>query len=144
MKKLSITFILLLLVIIACKNTSSPNEEKEALKMYQYKPLALLMLDMHDENAMWKEAILADSFDIEYPDKFNGIYTLEATDSTVRTEEFEKLADTYLQSVNDLVNTKKNKKQIKRFNASIDACISCHAVYCQGPIDKISKLYIEK
>ena len=51
-------------------------------------------------------------------------------------------ATSYLQSVNNLVGTKKNKKQIKRYNASITACVSCHEVFCQGPIDKINKLYI--
>lgn len=142
MKKISIAFVLILIVFIACKNNTT--SQKEASQMYEYTPLALLMLDMHDKSKMWKLAIEHDTLNIEYPDNFNGIFTLEATDNSVRNEEFAGYATSYLQSVNNLVDTKKNKKQIKRYNASIDACVACHQVFCQGPIDKINKLYIKE
>lgn len=112
--------------------------------MYESKPLALLMLQMHEESADWKEAILKDSFNIEFPADFYGIYTVEATDSTVRNEVFMSQADVYLKAVKELVETSKEKKQVKKFNITIDACIACHQVFCQGPIDKIKKLYIEE
>lgn len=144
MKKISISIVVVLIILLACKNNNNSENNKEALKMYEYTPLALLMLDMHDKSETWKLAIENDSLDIEYPNNFNGIFTLEATDNSVRNEEFAGYATSYLQSVNDLVETKKNKKQIKRFNASIDACVACHQVFCQGPIDKINKLYIKE
>jgi cytochrome c553 len=112
--------------------------------MYESKPLALLMLDMYDESALWKEAILADSFDIEIPVDFYGIYSVEATDRAVRNDVFMAQADAYLKAVKDLVEMSKEKQQVKKFNSTIDACVSCHQVFCQGPIDKIKHLYIEE
>lgn len=144
MKKTLIAISLILVVFFACKSDKNNNSKnREASEMYQYTPLALLMLDMYDKSAMWKLAIENNSLDIEYPENLNGIFTLEATDSTVRNDQFAAFATSYLQQVNNLVETKKNKKQIKRYNASIDACVSCHQVFCQGPIDKINKLYIK-
>ena len=141
MKKFTVLSILLMLILLACQQDKA-SSKKEASIMYESKPLALLMLKMHDETAEWKEAILKDSFDIEFPVDYYGIYTLEATDSTVRNEIFISQADVYLKSVKDLVETSKEKKQVKRYNTTIDACIACHQVFCQGPIDKIKKLYI--
>lgn len=142
MKKLIIVSLISLLVVIACKdNTTKENEESI---MYEPTPLALLMLEMYDTHSSWKEDIINDSLNINIPNSFFGIYTVEATDTNVRTEVFMSQADVYLKSVKDLVETKKKKKQIKKYNLSIDACIACHQVFCQGPIDKIEKLYIQE
>lgn len=142
MKKLSLLICISFILFLACKNESISKEETSI--MYEPTPLALLMLDMHATSEEWKTKIKADSLDIEIPQDFYGIYTVEATDSNVRTEVFMSQADVYLKSVKDLVETKKQKKQVKKFNATIDACIACHQVFCQGPIDKIKKLYIKE
>lgn len=115
---------------------------KEASIMYKDAELALLMRSMYSQNEAWKQAIIDDKFETNFPTDFYGIYTVEATDSTIRTEQFVSLADAYLASVKELIETEKSKKQIKKFNLSVDACIDCHSVFCQGPIDKIKKLYI--
>jgi|AntAceMinimDraft_11_1070367.scaffolds.fasta_scaffold111108_2 cytochrome c553 len=141
MKKSSLLFFVSVMVLIAC-NQKNGTFKKEASIMYEPKPLALLMIQMHDETALWKEAILKDSFDISFPTDYYGIYTLEATDSALRNEVFTAQADIYLRAVKDLVETSKEKKKQKRYNVTIGACISCHQVFCQGPIDKITKLFI--
>lgn len=141
MKKLSLAICITFLLALACKDEGKSQGEESI--MYESTPLALLMLDMHATSEDWKEMIKADSFNVEIPQDFYGIYTVEATDSNVRTEVFMSQADVYLKSVKELVETKKQKKQVKKFNTSIDACIACHQVFCQGPIDKIKKLYIE-
>lgn len=141
MKK-SILFLLLGLSILLACNQNDASNKKEASVMYETKPLASLMLRMHDKSAIWKEAILQDTFEVSFPVDYYGIYTVEATDSTIRNEVFLSQADVYLSAVKDLVETSKEKKQVKKFNVTIDACIACHQVFCQGPIDKIKKLYI--
>ena len=131
------------IVAVACNSKKQGGTKKNGSVMYEPTPLALLMLDMHATSEEWKEAIQADSLSIEIPTDFYGIYTVEATDSNVRTDLFISLADVYLKTVKDLVETKKQKKQVKKYNITIDACVACHQVFCQGPIDKIEKLYIE-
>lgn len=139
MKKWSIIAVLATIVLWACEGNKS---KKEALEVYEYSELALLMLQMYETHDAWKTAILNDNFEASFPENFNGIHTVTPTDANVRNEEFTILADAYLKSVVDLLDTKKDKKLVKKFNASVDACIKCHEVFCQGPIDKISKLYI--
>lgn len=136
-------FILIICTIslfFAC-NTNEVNS-KEVSVMYKDAELALLMRSMYSQNEAWKQAILEDRFETNFPTDFYGIHTAEATDQTIRNEQFTSLADAYLASSKDLIETEKSKKQIKKFNLSIDACIDCHNVFCQGPIDKIKKLYI--
>lgn len=112
--------------------------------MYQPSELALLMQQMHAQQLAWKQLIKQDSFSIALPKDFMGIYTLQPTDSTleIRSDEFVQLSDAYISAVEKLIKAKKNKKQAKLYNTTVDACINCHAIYCQGPIDKIKKLYI--
>ena len=143
MKKAVLLIILGFFVLIAC-NQDNASTIREASVLYESKPLALLMLHMYDESAQWKEAILKDSFAVEFPMDFYGIYTVEATDSTIRNEVFIAQADVYLKTVKDLVETSKENKPVKKYNSTIDACIACHQVFCQGPIDKIKYLYIEE
>ena len=143
MKKTFVLFTIALFSFLACNQGNSSAKNKGSI-MYESKPLALLMLDMYDESALWKEAILADSFDIEIPVDFYGIYSVESTDRAVRNDVFMAQADAYLKAVKDLVEMSKEKQQVKKFNSTIDACVSCHQVFCQGPIDKIKHLYIEE
>ncbi|MCD8529048.1 MAG: hypothetical protein LRY27_03610 [Chitinophagales bacterium] len=110
--------------------------------MYKDTELALLMRHMFDEGMEWKEAIEQDSLHVNFPEDYYGIYTVQATDSSVRNAQFMAMGDVYLKAVKDLVETKKQKKQVKKFNTMVDACVNCHQVFCQGPIDKIKKLYI--
>lgn len=143
MRKLFVLAILAVLVVaFSCNHKETGQNGKEPSVMYEPTELALLMLQMHDNSAEWKEAIKKDSFDITFPTDFYGIYTAEATDPNVRDERFKAMADVYLASLKDLIDTKKEKKLAKKFNLTIDACIACHSIYCQGPIDKIEQLYI--
>lgn len=135
-----------LLLIYACNSNNCSADKKPPTESIMYEPseLAILMKQMHAQELMWKQMIEADSFAIDFPTDFMGIYTEEPTDSNLRErdEHFISFADKYIDNVKALIDTKKQKKQIKRFNATIDACIDCHTDYCQGPIDKIKKLYI--
>lgn len=144
MKKLGVFIIVLLITIIACQSNeeSSKANGKEPSIMYKDSELALLMRHMFDEGMEWKNAIEKDSLQTDFPADYYGIYTVQATDSAVRTPKFMALGDAYLKTVKDLVETKKQKKQVKKFNTMVESCINCHQVFCQGPIDKIQQLYI--
>lgn len=142
MKKTAVLILILMLLAIACNNKGN-KQSNSASEMYEYTPLALLMLRMHGDAFTWKGAIEAEVFSSDFPSDYYGIYTVEATDSNIRNDVFVEKADKYLASVKYLTETIKPKKQLKKFNLMISACVDCHAVFCQGPIDKIEKLYIK-
>ena len=48
----------------------------------------------------------------------------------------------FLETQKDIYKQKDEVSQKKSFNKMVDACIQCHEVKCQGPIDRIQKLYI--
>lgn len=142
MKKIFIALnIALLVFVVACNNKEQQTKHEESV-MYEATPLALLMLKMHGDALGWKGAIENDNFQATFPEDYYGIYTVEATDPAVRNEVFSEKADQYIASVKDLLEVEKNKKQRKKFNLVIAACVDCHSIFCQGPIDKIEKLYI--
>ncbi|MEZ4929084.1 MAG: hypothetical protein R2777_03625 [Chitinophagales bacterium] len=149
MRKLLAVLSIVLIGIYAATIVKSCKADGKTRSFYNVRTfeLALLMKQMHAQSVpAWKQLIEQDSFNIIFPVDFMGIYTVEPTDSflRVRDDNFIGFADEYIASVKTLIGTKKQNKQIKRYNATIDACINCHNDYCQGPIDKIEKLYIGK
>lgn len=143
MKKISAIPCLFIVLFIAC-NKGNNQARKEASIMYEPKPLANLMLRMHGDALVWKGAIELGEFSAEFPVDYNGIYTLEATDSSVRTDVFEEKASKYLESVKELCAVNSPTHQLKKFNLMIVSCVDCHQIFCQGPIVKIEKLYLEE
>lgn len=141
MKKIVVTLSILVFILVAC-NKKGSNKAKEESIMYEATPLANLMLRMHGDALAWKGAIETDVFESKFSTDYYGIHTVEATDPKVRNEVFTEKADKYLDCVKDLTDTKKQKKQVKKFNLMIASCVDCHSIFCQGPIDKIEKLYI--
>jgi len=143
MKKLTVISCLFVIVFFAC-NRGDNQSKKEASIMYESKPLANWMLRMHVDALAWKGAIELEKFSTEFPLDYHGIYTVEATDSNVRTDVFIEKAANYIESVEEMCAANKPKKQVKKFNLMISSCVDCHEIFCQGPIDKIEKLYIQE
>ena len=143
MKKISAIPCLFIVLFIAC-NKGNNQARKEASIIYEPKPLANLMLRMHGDALVWKGAIELGEFSAEFPVDYNGIYTLEATDSSVRTDVFEEKAGRYLQSVEALCLESNTPQHLEKFNLMIVSCVDCHQIFCQGPIVKIEKLYLEE
>lgn len=134
---LSITFFI---IVTACNQQVQPKKQEQSI-MYEPTPLALLMLKMHGDALSWKGAIENENFQATFPKDYYGIYTVEATDPAVRNEVFIERTDQYLASVEELLGVEKKIEQVEKFNLVISACVDCHAIFCQGPIDKIEKLY---
>lgn len=134
---------MLIILFIACNKVNNQTR-KEASIMYEPKPLANLMLRMHGDALAWKGAIELGEFSSEFPIDYHGIYTVEATDSKVRTDVFAEKADSYLQSVEALCLVSNPTQHLEKFNLMIVSCVECHEIFCQGPIDKIKKLYLDE
>ena len=143
MRKISVISCLFIIVFFAC-NKGNNQASKEASIMYESKPLANLMLKMHGDALTWKGAIELGEFSSKVPLDYHGIYTVEATDSSVRTDVFKEKASKYLESVKELCVVNSPTHQLKKFNLMIVSCVDCHEIFCQGPIDKIEKLYLKE
>ena len=143
MKKISAIPCLFIILFIAC-NKGNNQAHKEASIMYEPKPLANLMLRMHGDALAWKGAIELGEFSAKFPVGYYGIFTVEATDSSIRTDIFAEKANRYLQSVEALCLVSEPTQHLEKFNLMIVSCLDCHQIFCQGPIDKIKKLYLDE
>jgi hypothetical protein len=150
MKK-SILFVAISLFFFNCKESVENNEATTASKkascsktkkfdMYKSSEMAVLMRQMFAENAQLKDRILKGDAIGTYPSYFSKIYTAKFTDETDNDAVFKEKAADYIEAQQHIYSDPKNAKT--RFNAGVDACVSCHESKCGGPIPKIKKLYI--
>lgn len=135
-------------ILFAC----SP--EKEEVKtetntsfqqVYEMSEMALLMEKMYDELEQKRKLIIDEKSIGEYPLEFNKIHTAEMTSSFERTEEYNRLANLYLQNLKLLYEsseTDPNRKEM--YNNVVKSCLTCHRsdAGCIGPVDRIGKLLI--
>lgn len=60
------------------------------------------------------------------------------TDTTLLTDEFYMRAGQFKRAFNELVQPGGNPRE--RYNAVLDACVTCHLENCPGPVKKINAL----
>lgn len=116
-----------------CKKPVNPNGDA---------PLAILMRKM----AAWgeethKNLSNGDNLPPVNMEEFNTLITATPTDSTVKGEPYTGYAKSWLASVENLYKSDKTT-QARLFNAVITQCVTCHESYCQGPIKRINKLFV--
>lgn len=122
------------------EKTEAHKPEREAPKMYVQSELATLMHEVHDLSAKWKTELENGEELTPVPDWVQDMLTADATSpDELASGPFEALAQEYLRNVEKLVSAE-NEGRVDAFNTAISTCISCHKVYCNGPIPKIEKL----
>lgn len=110
--------------------------------MYQPSELAQLMRQMYDDNLELKAMVERGEIPKSFPEDFYRIHSAEATDPKDKNETYHALAEKYLQDLEDI--KKADEHTVKEaFNGMVNTCISCHTVFCQGPIPRIKKLMVE-
>lgn len=146
-KFIGIVVISILAAIACSQNAEQPAKTTEAAKpkksnMYEPSELAQLMRDLHSASAEWKNEIEAGGDITPIPEWAKDIKTAEATDPNDLNDTFYAMATAYLASLQDF--EKADKESVKAyFNNTISNCVNCHQVFCQGPIPKIKKLYVD-
>ena len=120
------------------KSGEKSTTEKE---MYQPSELASLMRAMYEDNLKIKQDIEKGIVPESFPEDFYKIHTAEATDPSEINATFKSFADLYLTNMHEITDSDSTTVK-KAFNNMVSTCISCHQIYCQGPIPKIKKLYI--
>ncbi|WP_310555033.1 hypothetical protein [Flavobacterium sp.] len=155
MKKISLFFITLL-VVISCQKkesnvdnrdkkkdscTSKKSEKGKDFEMYSMSEMAALMEQMYVDNQRLKERIEKGEAVGKFPDYFLKIHSAKFTDESDNDDFFKENATLFINAQKLIYNDPKNAK--KHFNEGINACITCHESKCGGPIPKIKKLYIK-
>lgn len=129
--------VMLITFLSKCKGVGdkplNPNGDSE---------LALLMRMMNDSTASVKELVMQGKLPEKFPEAFLKIHTATPTDPTVKTEEFEAFADSYVEGLKQLYQSSPSELETN-YNSLVQRCINCHESVCPGPIKAINKLKIE-
>jgi hypothetical protein len=141
--------LLFFLLLSGCspKKTTDEHGKSSCMKPDSINPngsseLAKLMRNMHSHASLLRDYIINDRTLDTFPVSFQKIYTAKATDSTVRSNAFDKFSENYLNRLQNLYSVKDGASRKHAFNEMVDQCISCHNQYCTGPVKVISKLKI--
>lgn len=101
--------------------------------------LAVLMRQMRDSTASFREVIKSGKVPDKFPEVFLKIHTAIPTDSETKKPSFDGFATAYLNSLTQL--SKSNATDAKpNYNAVVQACENCHSEHCPGPLSAIRKL----
>jgi hypothetical protein len=103
--------------------------------------LAVIMRDMADHSEAMKAAIQKGEALPLQPEILERLKTAERTDKNIDEQVYNSHADAYLAQMSQLYGAAAEERP-KYYNATIDACISCHENFCHGPIKRIRKLYL--
>lgn len=119
----------------ACTKNSSQSDEKA--KMYEASELSAMMRDM----VKWSEqakATLAKGDTIKnVPTKFYDLGNQEATRGEHAERAFQSMVPLYIDAIKGI---ERGDSQQYYYDASIQACKSCHTTYCGGPMTVIKQL----
>lgn len=135
-------------VIFSCSKEEPKKSETNSSfqQVYEMSDMALLMEKMYADLEKNRNPVLEGQAVSEFPVEFNKIHTAEMTPSFQRTDEFNRLADLYLQNLQNLHKAdKENPNRKELYNNVVKSCITCHRsdAGCIGPVDRIGKLLIE-
>lgn len=159
-KRVFLSFVTILsAAIIACTQNNKGNTAQQAAqdtidstetcvtpsaKKYpnQDKPMALMMRQMADNAAKMKEKVLANEKITASDFPFIRFHLVEPTDPDVLQPQFFENARLLQVAHKNLINAPLiNQKEM--FTAYINQCISCHEIYCSGPLKRIRKFKLD-
>ncbi len=130
--------VLLVVVIVACgeSNTRETGSTSDKAEMYEASELSAMMREMVSWSKEAKQS-LAEGDSISVPEKFYSLGEQEATRGEHDEEAFKTMVPLYTAALEGI---ERGDSQQFYYDASIQACKSCHAVYCSGPLSVIEQL----
>lgn len=134
--KLKSTIIILLIVagIVAC---SKQNQSSEAADMYHPSELSQMMRDMVSWSKETKRLLSKGEIIDDVPQSFYDLANQKATRDEHKEAAFQGMVPEYLEALKGI--DRKDSQQYY-YDASIQACKTCHSVYCGGPLSVIDQL----
>ena len=133
--KLKLTTIILIVSgIVAC---SKQNQSSEAADMYHPSELSQMMRDMVSWSKETKRLLSKGEIIDDVPQSFYDLANQKATRDEHKEAAFQGMVPEYLEALKGI--DRKDSQQYY-YDASIQACKTCHSIYCGGPLSVIDQL----
>ncbi|MEY2962980.1 MAG: hypothetical protein RL754_241 [Bacteroidota bacterium] len=133
--------------IVACNTVKEePNQPKKKAwtpEIDQPSELAQIMRSIHDEAKLRKSVLEQGQLDTNITDNLFRMITAKPTKPHMKGEGFEPYAKAFIGSYNTIASATEVGVQIEAHNNMVTSCIACHKQFCDGPISRIEKLYIQ-
>ena len=145
-----ITVLMLLNLVVSCqqvnkdekKTTSAADRETSGFQLYEMSEMAALMEQMYVDNLRIRNRIVEGlTIEDSMPSIHHRLFSATLTDPSERDLFFETQARHFIQ-VEEAFYAGPNQQTQAKFNAIVEACLSCHQKKCGGPIPRIKKLLI--
>lgn len=138
MKQLFILFSICAFAFTLSFCSESKKEEKH--EPQKVSELAQLMRTMYDDGEQMKAAIEKGELPPDFREKFKKMHTAIPTEPLSNKPAFDAFANQYLAIIDSVYSAPNAEIRKKNYNAMVTQCVSCHEVYCPGPIKRIKKL----
>lgn len=133
--KLKLTIIIVIIAgIVAC---SKQNQSSEAADMYHPSELSQMMRDLVSWSKETKRLLSKGEIIDDVPQSFYDLANQKATRDEHKEAAFQGMVPEYLEALKGI--DRKDSQQYY-YDASIQACKTCHSVYCGGPLSIIDQL----
>ena len=129
-----ITTLLIVSGIFAC---TKQNQSSDSAEMYEPSELSQMMRDMVTWSKETKRLLLKGEVINDVPKQFYELASQKATRDEHKDVAFQGMVPEYLEALKGI--DRKDSQQYY-YDASIQACKTCHAVYCGGPLSIINQL----
>ncbi len=129
-----ITTLLIISGIFACTKQSKSSDSAE---MYEPSELSNMMRDMVTWSKETKRLLLKGEVINDVPKQFYELASQKATRDEHKDVAFQGMVPEYLEALKGI--DRKDSQQYY-YDVSIQACKTCHAVYCGGPLSVINQL----
>ncbi len=147
MKRLFFAVALIATFAYACSSGETAVENSDSTAACKPKPLnpngdselAILMREMANWMDSCKVAIVEKKSPPSTPESFKMLKTAKRTDPNIDESTYQSMAHLFETNV---ANFESNSDSTK-FNQVVDACVSCHKSFCQGPLVRINKMYVQ-
>jgi len=126
-------FAFIALSIFACSQTNS----SEKADMYEASELSAMMREMVVWSKSAKATLAAGDTIQEVPQSFYDLAKQTATRGEHDEAAFQAMSPAYTDALKGI---ERRDSQQYFYDASIQACKSCHGIYCSGPLDVIQQL----
>jgi cytochrome c556 len=147
LKKLSI-IVLLVTLIWSCSETTqseaAESSKKSEVKMAEFSELAMLMKQIHKDAKDWRSKIVEGELVTDSIAIYSALVESTPTDADVTGPVFEGMAAAYQDKLDAFLSAKNIDLAKSSYNNLVASCVSCHQVYCPGPIPTIKKLYVSE
>lgn len=132
--KYIIALVLATLVVACAQNNNTSTEKAD---MYEASELSAMMREMVDFSKAAKQTLANGDTIQEVPTSFYNLAEQHGTRDEHLESTFQSLVPAY---TNALKGIERKDSQQYYYDASIQACKSCHGLYCGGPLAVINQL----